>query len=106
MLIVKGTTRKSVLANILMDKTKSICCQYYGQPVVDNAICVDSTKYSLEYFIECITEEFKRVNADRVHYQYLIIYTNENEGNLKELIDWLNENRWRVFCNDILVMCK
>lgn len=106
MLIVKGKSQKSVLANILIDKTKSICFQYYDQPVIFDSICVDSTEYSLNDFIECIAEEFKRVNADKIHYDYLIIYTNEKEEDLKELIDWLNEYRWRIFCNDILVMCK
>lgn len=106
MLIIKGENQKSSLANILLNKTKSICFQYYDKPVVFDSICVDSTEYSLKDFIECIAEELKRVNAYRVHYDYLIIYTNENEEDLKELIDWLNEHMWRIFCNDILVMCK
>ena len=106
MLIVKGKAQKSVLANILMDKTKSICFQYYDMPVIWDSVCVDKTEYSLNDFIECIAEELKRVNADRTHYDYMIVYTNENEEDLKELIDWLNEHRWRIFCNDILVMCK
>ena len=106
MLIVKGKALKSVLANILMDKTNSICFQYYDTPVICDSICVDSNKYSLMDFIECIAEEFKRVNAGRTHRDYLIIYTNEKEENLQLLINWLNEHRWRIWCKDILVMCK
>lgn len=106
MLIIKGKSQKSVLANILLDKTKSICFQYYDMPLIFNSICLDSREYSLSDFIECIADELKRVNAYRTHYDYLIIYTNEKEEDLKELIDWLNEHRWRIFCNDILVMCK
>lgn len=106
MLFVKGKSQKSVFANILLEKTKSICFQYYDMPVIFNSVCVDSNEYSLENFIECISEELKRVNADRIHYDYLIIYTNEKEEDLKELVDWLNEHRDRVFCNDILVMCQ
>ena len=106
MLIVKGKAQKSVLTNILMDKTKSICFQYYDMPVIWDSICVDKTKYSLSDFIECIAEELKKVNADGTHYDYMIIYTNEREEDLTKLIDWLNEHRWRIFCNDILVMCK
>ena len=106
MLIVKGKNQKSVLANILMNKTNSICFQYCCYPVILDGICVDSTEYVLNDFIECIAEEFKRVNADRTHYDYLIVYTNEKEEDLKELIDWLNNHRWRIFCNDMLVMCK
>ena len=106
MLIVKGKTQKSLLAEILMDKTKSICFQYYDVPIAFESFYVDSTEHSLEEFIECIAEVFKRVNADRTHYDYLIIYTNEKEKDLKELIEWLDEHRWRIFCKDIIVMCK
>ena len=106
MLIIKGKAQKSAFANILMDKTKSICFQYYDQPVIWNSICVDKSEYSLMDFIECMAETFKELNADRTHYDYLIIYTNEKEEDLKELTDWLNEHRWRVWCRNIIVMCK
>lgn len=106
MLIIKGENQKSVLANILMDKTKSICFQYYDEPVVYYSVCLDNRKCSLSDFIEYIAEELKRVNAYKIHYDYLIIYTNEKEEDLKKLIEWLNEHRWRIWCNDILVMCK
>lgn len=106
MLIIKGKSQKSAFANILLSKTNSICFQYYNTPVIFDSICVDNTEYSLSDFIECMAEEFKRVNADRTHYDYLIIYTNEKEEDLKELVDWLNEHRWRIWCKDILVMCK
>ena len=106
MLIVKGETQKSILANILMDNTKSICFQYYDMPVIHDSICVDSNEYSLRDFIECIAKELLRINAYKVHYDYLIVYTNEKEENINELVEWLNKHRWRVFCKDILVMCK
>lgn len=108
MLIVKGENQKSVLANILMDKTNSICFEYYNSPVIFNSVCVDSSKYSLEDFIECIAGSFKRIDTHTgsSQYQYLIIYTNQKEEDLKELINWLEENMWRIFCQDILVMCR
>ena len=34
------------------------------------------------------------------------IYTNENEEDINELIDWLNKNKWKICCADIIVMCK
>lgn len=106
MLIVKGKSQKSVLASILLNKTKSICFQYYDMPIIFDSIYVDSREASLNDFIECIAEELKNLNADEKHYDYLIIYTNEKEEDLEELIDWLNEYRWKIFCKDILVMCK
>lgn len=113
MLIVKGQNQKSVLANILMDKTNSICFQYYDQPVIINSVCVDSMEYSLIDFIECIREEFSRIEdmneeiyENKIHYDYLIIYTNEYEEHLKTLFKYLGEHRGRICCKDILVMCK
>lgn len=106
MLIVKGKSQKSVLAQILVHHTQSICFEYYDYPIMYFSICVDRNEHSLSEFIECIAENLKALNADKRHYDYLIIYTNEKEEDLKELIDWLNDNRWRVFCKDIMVMCK
>ena len=105
MFIVKGKVRKSILANILMDKTNSICFQYYDMPVVLNSICVDSREYSLANFIECIEEEFAMMDIGK-HYDYLIIYTNESEENLKEFIDWMNDYKYAIPCKDVLIMCK
>lgn len=106
MLIVKGKNQKSVLANILLYRTKSICFQYYDYPVIYDAVCVESTKYSLNDFIECIAEEFEKVSAYEAYYDYLIIYTNEKEEDLKELIEWFNEHGREISCKNILVMCK
>lgn len=105
MLIVKGKARKSTLVNILMDATNSICFQYYDAPVIWNSICVDKTEYSLNNLIECIEEEFAMIGIDE-HYDYLIIYTNESEEDLKELIDWMNNYKYAIPCKDVLIMCK
>ena len=106
MLIVKGDNQKSALANILMNKTKSICFQYYDMPVIWNSICVDSKEYSLKEFIECISDEFEFLKYDDTYYDYVIIYTNEKEEDLKELVNWLKNNKWKIRCCDIMVMCK
>lgn len=108
MLIVKGQNQKSVLASILMDKTNSICFGYYDiddMPIIWNSICVNKTEYSLNDFLECISEEFAEVNVDK-YYDYLIIYTNEKEEDLKEIVEWLENHRQQIFCRDILIMCK
>lgn len=104
MLIVKGESQKSVLANILMNKTNSICFSYYDSYVVFDSICVDSRTHSLKCFTEYITEELQAIHS--VHYDYFIIYTNEKEEDLKELIDMLNKHNRGNFFKDVLVMCK
>ena len=105
MLIVKGEASKSALANILILKTKSICFQYYAAPVVWDSIIVDNTRYSLDNLIECITEVLEET---KTHYDYLIIYTNEKERDLKKLVDWLNDYKGEGALSyaDVIVMCK
>ncbi len=106
MLIVKGKNGKSVLAQILVHHTQSICFEYYDYPVMYFSYCVDSEIYSLTEFAEYIEEELENLNADERHYDYLIIYTNEKEEDLEGLINWLDENKCRICCKDIIVMCK
>lgn len=106
MLIVKGKNQKSILANILMDKTNSICFEYHDdKPVVYNSIFGESTRYTLESLLEFIIEEPEALDVESP-YDYLIIYTNKKEEELNEFINGLNEHRWRVSFKDILVMCK
>ena len=106
MLIVKGARGKSVLAQILTHYTESICFEYYDYPVMYNSYCVDSEVYSLPEFAEYVEEELRRLNAHDRHYDYLIIYTNEKEEDLKGLIEWLDENKFGISCKDIIVMCR
>lgn len=107
MLIVKGENAKSCLANTLMQNTKSICFQYYDAPVVWNSFIVDNTIYSLDNFIKFIEGILKGV---KTRYDYLIIYTNEKERDLKKLFDWLNDyvpkEPLLTGSGSILVMCK
>ena len=106
MLIVKGKTRKSALAYIMLNETYSRCFVYNDSPVINGAICLDSTEYSLEDFKECITEW----HADDVYpdgyYDYLIIYTNQMEEELRDFIDWLDKNTLLLNYKDAIVMCK
>ena len=105
MLVVKGETSKCALANILTGKTNSICFQYYAAPVVWDSIIVDNTKYSLDNLIECIAEVLEET---KTHYDYLIIYTNEKERDLKKLVDWLDGYKGKSASSyaDVIVMCK
>ena len=102
MLIVKGRNGKSVLVQILADHTESICFEYHDYPVMYGSYCIDSEIYSLSDFIDFI----KEFDDDKEHYDYLIIYTNEKEDSLKELIDFLNKHKLNISHKDIIVMCK
>ena len=106
MIIIKGDVGKSRVIDILMNKTNSICFEYYDYPVIFEAICLDSKEYSLKDFLECISDEIKNSVINDRHYDYLLVYTNENEENLQEIIDWLNKYRCTIPCRDIVVTCK
>lgn len=101
MLIVKGKNGKSLLVQILADHTESICFEYHEYPVMYGSFYVDSEIYSLSDFIDFIKDY-----NDENHYDYLIIYTNEKEDNLNELIDFLNKHKLNIFYKSIIVMCK
>lgn len=106
MLIVKGNKQKSVLAQILVHNTQSICFEYCEYPVMYFSYCVDSEIYSLSEFMEFMAQELDTLRVEDRHLDYLIIYTNEKEEDLKELINWVNENERTICFKDVLVMCK
>ena len=106
MLILKGQNGKSRVIDLLMDKTHSACFVYNDYPLIFDSIGVDSTQYSLNDFIQCISEEMKDAIVNDRHYDYLIIYTNQQEENLRGLINWLDRAKWKIPCRDIILTCK
>lgn len=105
MLIVKGDCGKSRVIDILMDKTNSICFVYNDYPLIFESIGVDSREYSLEDFLECISDTLEEEAISDKHYDYLLVYTNQDEIDLQEIINWLNKNRWNIPCRDIVLTC-
>ena len=106
MLIVKGGYGKSRIIDILMAHTNSICFVYNNYPLIYESICLDSNEYSLVDFLECISDELKDSVVKDKHYDYLLVYTNQNEENLKEIIDWLEKYKFKIPCRDIVLTCK
>ena len=106
MLIVKGDYGKSRVIDILMAHTNSICFVYNDYPLIYESICVDSNEYSLENFSECISDVLKDAIIKDKHYEYLLVYTNQNEEDLKKIVDWLDKNKFNIPCRDVIVTCK
>ena len=107
MLILKGDCGKSRVAEILMNATTSICFVYDDYfPFVFNAINSDCREYSLNDFLECISDTLEEAVINNNRYDYLFIYTNQDEENLQDIINWLNEYRYNVPCRDIVLTCK
>lgn len=105
MLILKGDNGKSRVLDIIMNKTNSVCFVYNNYPIICDAICVDSRKYSLEDFLKCISEDMLTVINDK-YYEYLLIYTNQNEEDLKGIIDWINKHKYEIKCINVIITCK
>lgn len=106
MLIVKGGCGKSRVIDILMAHTNSVCFVYNNYPLIYESICLDSNEYSLVDFLECISDELKNSVVKDKHYDYLLVYTNQSEENLKEIIDWLEKYKFKIPCRDIVLTCK
>ena len=106
MLIVKGDYGKSRVIDILMAHTNSICFVYNHYSLIYESICVDSNEYSLENFLECISYELKDTVVKDKHYEYLLVYTNQNEEDLQEIIGWLEKHKLKIPCRDIVLTCK
>lgn len=106
MLIVKGDCGKSRVVDVLMAHTNSICFVYNNYPLIYESICVDSNEYSLEKFLECISDELKYAAISDKHYDYLLVYTNQSEEDLQDIINWLDKHKFKIPCRDIVLTCK
>ena len=106
MLILRGNAGKSRIIDILMDQTNSVCFVYNDYPLIYESICVDSAQYSIEDFVECLSDTIKDYIVNGKHYSYLLIYTNQIEEDLQKLTGWLDKYKWRIPFMDIIVTCR
>lgn len=106
MLILKGDYGKSRVVEILMYSTMSICFVYGDFPSIFDSINLDCKEYSLDDFLKCISDKLKEAVVNDDHYDYLFIYTNQDEESLQGIINWLNEYKSNIPCRDIILTCK
>lgn len=106
MLIVKGESGKSILANIILEHTDSKCFIYNDYPLIYNSVCLDSTKYPLSDLKQCIKDCHPDDMYSDDYYDYLIVYTNQKEEDLAEFIDWLHSQKHLFRYKNALVMCN
>ena len=106
MLILKGDKGKSSLINNILGN--NLYFEYYNYSVNLGGYWMSSLHHSIEEFRDyikaCLYEEDKACKENL--YDYLIIYTNESEENLKDFIAWLKDNERWFLCRDILMVCK
>ena len=108
MIILKGECGKSRVIENLMNTTNSICFMYDNFPSTFSTISLDCREYSLNDFLECISNTLEKAAIDDEHYDYLLIYTNQDEENLQVIINWLKLNEYKdnIPCRDIILACK
>lgn len=99
MMILKRESGKSRVVDIILDGTNSVCFVYNDYSLFENSIWLDSRMYILEHLKLCIVQEIVKYED----YDYLVIYTNQTESNLKDFIEWL---RMTFTYKKFIVTCK
>ena len=82
MLILKGKAGKSVVLEHIYKNTNSLAFVYYEQPVIDGALWVGMKSVQFDEFIRQIPKYLDKSNSNS-RYDYLIIYTNEKEEEIR-----------------------
>ena len=106
MLMLKGACGKSRVTDIIADRTNSICLVYGYHTLIYGSFQIDSKHYSLDDFLKLISNTAQEAVTNDKHYDYLIVYTNEREEDLREIINWLEDNKWNIPFRDIILACK
>lgn len=106
MLVLKGDNGKSKFINSLLGE--NICFEYCEYSVNLGGFYASSLNHSIDEFKDyikaCLYEEDRNCVDDI--YNYLIVYTNEKEEDLRDFITWLKDNELWFLCRDIIVVCK
>lgn len=94
MLILKGKNEKSRIIEYIRIGMgpmvhSSICFEYSESPVIHNSFYMEKDKFSLDEFRKSI-EMYLEDESPR----YIFIYTNEQESDLSDLIQWLDSFRY------------
>jgi len=105
MQILKGDRLKSVTVESILRSTNSYCYVYYDTVLPFENYYVNSKYATLSQFQGYLQENIDNKNP-KVRHDYFIIYTNNTEEELSELIQWLDGKESDFNCRCILVTCK
>jgi hypothetical protein len=109
--ILKSQVQKSVTVEHILNDTHSYCFVYYEHELSMlskyNAYYVNSKVASLIQLEGYIEEHMQTEGCDvQFDYDYFVLYTNNTEEELKDLIEWLDVNYLRLKAGIVLVTCK
>lgn len=105
MQILKGNILKSVTVENILKYTNSYCYVYYDVQLPFDNYYVNSKVATLEQLQGYLMEHIEYKNPNR-HLDYFIIYTNNTQDELSELIGWLDGKETSFNCKCILITCK
>jgi hypothetical protein len=105
MQILKGQILKSITVESILNSTNSYCVVYHEIQLPFDNYYVNS-KYATLKQLQGYLQEFKDNKNPNKQYDYFIVYTNNTEEELSELINWLNMKELDFNCRCILLTCK
>ena len=104
--MLKGGNGKSIILNELM-RNKFNECIIWDEPSVYNiesALFVDGNEFNILY--ECIIELNDSLGAGGENRDFLLIYTNKTEEEIRPLIRWIEDQEKYLFFRQVLVTCR
>ena len=105
MQILKGEVHKLVTVNSILQSTNSYCYVYYDTVLPFHNYFVNSKYYTLQQFQEFLQYFVDWKNSEK-KYDYFIVYTNNTEEELSELIRWLDGKEVDFNCRCVLITCR
>ena len=109
MQILKGEILKSVTVKSILESTNSLCLVYYDNVLPFEHYHLNSNEanlFQLELYLKEFISHIECNKSSKRQYDYFILYTNNTEEELVELIEWLKENEIYFNCRCVLITCR
>ncbi len=104
MLLLKGKAGKSNILEQIYKNTNSIAFVFYEQPVIDGALWIGMRSVQFDDFVKQIPKYLKKYKSNS-RYDYLIIYTNEDENIIRDKQRLIEE--WeKSFGFTVIIGCR
>jgi hypothetical protein len=106
MLLIKGEVNKSILVSVIGRATQADIVVYHNDmlPFEQEYIVIDSDLHPQKFVCDYIKSKYMLGQSYLT--EYLIIYTNFPEHQLKELIDFINKNERDILARSVLVTSR
>jgi len=109
MQILKGDRLKSVTVVNILESTNSLCLVYYDDVLPFEHYHLNSSEanlFQLELYLQEFIKYIECNKSSKRQYDYFILYTNNTEEELVDLIQWLKENEIYFNSRCVLITCR